>query len=308
MITTRSIRPEEARWFAALGDPGIHDSLAEAWNDGSSRPDWTLVAEDDGRPIARAALVAEPMGGGVTSLEGVSAFLWVDFEHPRHAEAFHLLVDGLAERLEPHAPTTLDRRLNPEVFTDIDRYRPLLEASGFELFQEKIGFAWTPDVRAPLVPSGVRITSLADVGRAAYRQVMARTTAGTLDRNDRYYIGRCGPGPWAEEIMTALRERDETSWLLVYHGEEPVGFVAVGGFDDETWTIVHIGVVPEHRGHGHVSELLAAADRVGRERGFASGLSDVDVENASMVAAMRRAGHRSDLRPWHVWHYRREVR
>jgi ribosomal protein S18 acetylase RimI-like enzyme len=308
MITTRSIRPEEAQWFAALGDPGIHDSLADVWNDGSSRPDWTLVAEDDGRPIARAALVAEPMGGGVTSLEGVAAFLWVDFEHPRHPDAFESLVDGLAERLEPHAPTTLDRRLNPEVHGDIDRFRPLLEASGFELFQEKIGFAWTPNVSAPRLPSGIRITSLADVGPDAYGQVMARTTAGTLDRNDRYYIGRCGPGPWAVEIMTALREGDETSWLLVCHGEEPVGFVAVGAFDDETWTMVHIGVVPEHRGHGHVSELLAAADRVARERGYASGLSDVDVENAPMVAAFRRAGHRSDLRPWHVWHYRREVR
>lgn len=307
MIITRSIRPEEAEWFAALGEPGIHDSLAEAWSDGSSRPDWTVVAEDDGRPIARAALVAEPMGGGVTSLEGVAAFVWVDFEHPRHAEAFRLLVDGLAERLEPHAPTTLDRRLNPEVHADIGRFRPLLEASGFELFQEKIGFVWTPDVRGPMAPSSVRITSIGDVGRDAYRRVMARTTAGTLDRNDRYYIGRCRPGPWAEEIMTALQEGDETSWLLVHHGVEPVGFVALGGFDHATWTIVHVGVVPEHRGHGHVSHLLAAADRVARERGFASGLSDVDVKNAPMVAALIRAGHRSDLRPWHVWHYRREV-
>jgi len=107
--------------------------------------------------------------------------------------------------------------------------------------------------------------------------------------------------------MTAAGERDERSWLLGYHGDDPAGFVAVSGFDAQTWTIVHIGVVPEHRGHGHVHELLAAADGAARARGFTAGLSDVDVVNEPMLAAMRRAGHRTDLRPWHVWHYRRDV-
>jgi RimJ/RimL family protein N-acetyltransferase len=95
--------------------------------------------------------------------------------------------------------------------------------------------------------------------------------------------------------------------FIGFHGDEPAGFVGVSAFDETTWTIVHIGVVPEHRGHGHVHELLAAADRAARARGFSAGLSDVDVDNAPMVAAMLRAGHRTDLLPWHVWHYRREV-
>jgi ribosomal protein S18 acetylase RimI-like enzyme len=307
MITVRSIRPDEADRFAALGHAPVRDALRAAWDDGSGRPDWTLLAEADGRPMARAALLAEPMGGGIETLEGVVAFPWVDADQPRHPEAFQLLMDALAERLAPLGPTTLDRRLNPETHADIDRMRPLLEASGFELFQEKAGFAWRPEAAIPATPVRLRISTLDEVGRDAYRRVMAATTAGTLDRNDRYYIDRCRPAPWAEQIMAALEPGDETSWLLGSHGEEPAGFVAVGSFDEETWTIVHIGVVPEHRGHGHVSELLAAADRAARERGFAAGLSDVDVENAPMIAAMERAGHRSDLRPWHVWHYRRQV-
>ncbi len=64
LITLRSIRPDEASWFAALDTSRILAPLTDAWNDGSSRPDWTMVAEADGRPIARAALLAEPMGGG----------------------------------------------------------------------------------------------------------------------------------------------------------------------------------------------------------------------------------------------------
>jgi ribosomal protein S18 acetylase RimI-like enzyme len=308
VITIRSTAADEAARFAHSGDVDVLADLTRAWDDGTSRPEWALVAEDDdGRTIARGALLARPMGGGVTTLEGTAAFLWADANHPRHREAFRQLIDELAACLAPHGPTTLDRRLNAEIHDDVDRQRGLLEASGFDLFQEKVGFAWTPSVSPP--PRGdLRLTTLAGAGRDELRRVMAATTAGTLDRNDRYYIGRCGPEPWAVEIMTALEAGEESSWLLGYHGADPAGFVAVGAFDANTWTIVHIGVVPEHRGHGHVSELLAAADGVARKRGFRAGLSDVDVENAPMIAAMRRAGHRIDLRPWHVWHYRREVR
>lgn len=307
MITIRSIAADETDRFAVAGGGDVLDQLTDAWRTGSSRPAWTLLAEEDGRPVARGALLVQPIGGGVSALEGTAAFLWADDQHPRQAEAFRAVADGLAERLASHGPTTLDRRLNPEVHADVTAMRSLLEASGFTLFQEKVGFAWTPSVAAPPPPSTLRLVTLADAGRDAFRRVMATTTAGTLDRNDCYYIARCGPEPWAAEMMTAQGEGDETSWLLGYHGTESAGFVAVSAFDEDTWTIVHIGVVPEHRGHGHVSELLAAADRVARDRRFSAGLSDVDVENAPMVAAMERAGHRTDLRPWHVWHYRREV-
>jgi len=309
MIALRPIRPEEAAWFASLGGGDVSEALTEAWEAGSSSPQWTLVAEIDGEPLARGALYAEPVGGGVDTLEGTAAFLWADYEDPRHPEAMTLLLDGLADRLRPSGPTTLDRRLNSEVHTDIDRLRPLLESAGFDLLQEKLGFTWVPSNPAPSTPARLRFRSLAEVGHTPYRDIMAATASGTLDRNDRYYQELCGPRPWADEMLTLLQPGDERSWLIGYGPDDtPVGFVAVGAFDDAgTWTIVHIGVVPAARGHGHVDDLLAVADRVARERGFTSGLSDLDTENAPMIAAMERAGHRTGQRPWHVWHYRRAV-
>lgn len=308
MITTRSIPANEAAWFAALGTDDVLRQLEATWDAGTSRPDWALVAEADGIPIARGALVAEPMGGGVATLEGTAAFLWADLDHPRHREAFRSLVDALADQLASHGPTTLDRRLNPEIHHDVGPMRGLLEAAGFRLFQEKAGFAWTTSVSPLPAPTVLRLVTLATSGTDAFRRVMAATTAGTLDRNDRYYIARCGPEPWATEIMRAIDDGDDESWLLGYHGADPAGFVAVSALDDEgTWTIVHIGVTPEHRGHGHVHELLAGADGAARARGFIAGLSDVDVDNEPMIAAMLGAGHRTNLRPWHIWHYRREV-
>ena len=307
MIQIRSIRADEAAWFSALGPDDVGSLLEESWSDGTSRPEWSLVAEADGVPIARSALVAEPMGGGVDTLEGTAAFLWADLAHPQHADAVRTLLDALADDLAPYGPTTLDRRLNLELHADVGPMRVLLENAGFRLFQEKVGFTWSPSATPRPGPLQLRRLTLADVGRAAFLRVMAATTADTLDRNDQYYIARCGPGPWAEEIMRAVDEGHEESWLVGHHGDEPAGFVGVSRFDEDTWTIAHIGVVPEHRGHGHVHELLAAADDAARARGFAAGLSDVDVENGPMLAAMERAGHEAGVRPWHIWHYRRAV-
>jgi ribosomal protein S18 acetylase RimI-like enzyme len=308
--TVRAIGVGELARFDEL-DPGarIGEDLAAAWADGSSRPEWTLVAEVDGRPMARGALVVEPTGGGVEALEGTAAFLWADVAHPDHPDALKAVLDGLADRLRPLGPTTLNRRLNRERHADIDRMRILLERAGFTLLQEKEGFGWSHDLPAPPASGRLAFRSLGEIGLDAYRDVMAAATAGTLDGNDRYYVELCGPTPWATEMLGYREPEDDDSWLIgCLPDGAPVGYVAVGALGEtETWTIVHIGVVPEHRGHGYVRDLLAAADVVARRRSFTAGLSDVDVENAPMMAAMAWAGHRPDLRRWHIWHYRRVV-
>ena len=81
--------------------------------------------------------------------------------------------------------------------------------------------------------------------------------------------------------------------------------VALCGFDEKaTATITHIGVLRSSAGTANVDDLLAEANATARARGFRAILSDVDVVNHPMAAAMIRAGHRPDVRPWHVWHYR----
>ena len=306
MITLRSIDPSEAAWFGSLAGDDITQQLTDAWTEGASRPGWALVALADGEPVARGALFAEPVGGGVETLEGVAAFLWANFDHPDHIDATRLLLDELAERLAPFGPTTLNRRLNSERHAAVEAWCSLLEGAGFELLQEKEGFAWHETASRPQPSDRLTFRSLREVGRSAYRDAVASTATGTLDRNDQYYISLCGPGPWAEELIGFLSPEDEASAFVGYTRDGRVaGFVMVASFDAETWTIVHIGVVPEQRGHGYVDDLLARADAAARERGFRSGLSDVDVRNAPMIAAMERAGHRRGERPWHVWHYRR---
>ena len=130
---------------------------------------------------------------------------------------------------------------------------------------------------------------------------------GTLDRNDRYYLALTGERGWANEMFGFLAPDDlASSYLALDIADRPAGFVLLGAFDEPaTASIFHIGVLPEQRGHGYIDDLLVRANLAARERGFESILSDVDVENAPMRAAMVRARHLEGRRPWHVWHYRR---
>jgi RimJ/RimL family protein N-acetyltransferase len=81
---------------------------------------------------------------------------------------------------------------------------------------------------------------------------------------------------------------------------DPVGFV-IPAHNGYNAIIAYIGVLPAHRGRGHVDEILAegtrllAAERVPRIR------ASTDVGNRPMAAAFARAGyvtfgHRIDMR------------
>ena len=199
-------------------------------------------------------------------------------------------------------PWPVQARVNSARSDRVEELRAAYEAAGMELFQEKQGFTWTG---SPVtVPDRLTFRSVGPVGRDAYRDVLAACGEGTLDRNDAWYRRLAGPANWGSVFMTFCGAGDP--WLLAsLPGGEPVGVVAVSPFGEPgVATIAFIGVVPAHRGHGYVDDLLAAGTAAARDAGFTSVLSDADVLNPPMTAAFARAGHLPDVRPWHVWHYR----
>ena len=313
MVTVRHIARSELAAFARLAGATpaaarLETALAEMWAAGESRPEWCFVAERDGRAAGRLAVAALPLGCGLDIIEHRLTALRLADEGKGGvavAAVAAALLRAAAGAL-PDGPQTLDARLNAESHPHLAEWRQALERTGFALFQEKQGFLWT-DPRGPLTPPA-RLTwqSLADAGRDAFAAAMALGIAGTLDRNDRHYVGVCGAERWGREMLGYLGPGDEQSWLLARAPDGTLaGYVAVSPFDEpDTATIIHIGVLPEHRGHGYIDELIAAAGRAARARGRGRMLSDVDTENGPMLAAMRRAGHVPDARAWHVWHYR----
>jgi RimJ/RimL family protein N-acetyltransferase len=74
-------------------------------------------------------------------------------------------------------------------------------------------------------------------------------------------------------------------------GGEPVGFVipAHNGYNP---IIAYIGVVPAHRGHGYIDDLLAEGSRVLVAQDVPRIRAATDVGNVPMAAAFARAGFR----------------
>ena len=71
---------------------------------------------------------------------------------------------------------------------------------------------------------------------------------------------------------------------------EPVGFVipAHNGYNP---IIAYLGVVPAHRGHGYVHDLLAAGTSLLAAQDVPRIRAATDVGNAPMAAAFARAGY-----------------
>lgn len=310
MVTVRPIARSELAAFARLGAAGaladgLEAEFAGMWRSGEGRPEWCFVAEGEHGAVGRLAIAALPVGCGLATLEHRLLAPWLANGGDEAQAVARGLLEASVAALPP-GPQTLDARLNAELLPDLDVWRAALESSGLALFQEKQGFLWTDALGPPPPASRLRFRSLAEIGRAAYARAMARGIVGTLDRNDRHYVGLCGPDEWGREMLGYLGPGDEGSWLV---GEDAggslIGYVAVSAFaEPDTGTIIHIGVVPEHRGRGFIDELLVAAAHAARARRLRHVLSDVDTENAPMLAAMRRAAHDPDARRWHVWHYR----
>jgi RimJ/RimL family protein N-acetyltransferase len=311
MLRVRSIN-DAADFVGAPGDPHDYtDQIARLFDDGVSRPDWCFVIEHDRDRVGRVGFGVEPTMSdsawlGTLPRYELSAFglnlPWTgEFETPGRS-LFAAAADSLRG-----VPKILEIRTNNEVHPHHAERRRLLRGLGFEVFVEKQGFTWADDGSAITVPGRLTFRTIEEVGVDAFRVVMGQCGDGSLDRNDRYYWDGSGADNWAQQMTEYLADTDSSMWLIGYSGEEPVGYVAVASDEDWGSTIVHIGVVPGHRGSGYINDLIAAGTAAARDTGITSMLSDVDVVNLPMMAAMRRAGHGENVRPWHVWTYRAEL-
>jgi RimJ/RimL family protein N-acetyltransferase len=308
VIEVRPIAADEIERYAALDGSATDDEFAgqlrQMLDHGTTRLGWCFVAVADGRFVARAAFATDEPGR--TALERFMFGLTLDWRDPAAVSgAAELLARALpAIAAQPGAP--IDARVNAELHDDTVDRRRLLSNAGFSLFQEKDGHVWRAGGPPPDASQRLAFRTLATVGRDAFVKILARGPQSTLDRNDRYFYELVGAEDWAATMMGNARPGDESTWKVAYDDDgRPVGYVMLSDFDEPaTGTIVHLGVLPEMRGRGYVNDILAETTRDAIEGGLEHVLSDVDVLNKPMCAALERAGHRHGVRPWHVWHYR----
>ncbi len=127
--------------------------------------------------------------------------------------------------------------------------------------------------------------------------VFRRVLTGTLDATSRAEAEASGADAQAREDVRLYRDRmqGERSWWRIAESRsgEIAGF-GIPSRNDQYPVVGYLGVLPEHRGHGYVDEILAEITRIlVTEAGATRIRADTDLENRPMAAAFERAGYQN---------------
>jgi ribosomal protein S18 acetylase RimI-like enzyme len=297
--TFRSLGADELGRFLDLdgpsyGPPG-RDFLATAAG-GHYRPEWTWVAEQDGRVVARAAWWAG-----------------ADDEHPYALDWFDLDLNarpdlsGVGAELLREAHQTVwneqggipdyhlflppDWRDRPDVVAAVDARTGAAEHAGLRLFVERLRLEWEASAGLPAPADQLRFAPVTD--EATLLDLLEEINVGTLDAHAQRDLDREGARQAARiQLDDMLWMPAPQDWWRVAStpGGEPVGLV-MPSRNYDSWVIAYLGVLPEHRGRGYVDDLLAEGTAVLAAQGADRIRADTDTTNIPMAAAFARAGY-----------------
>jgi RimJ/RimL family protein N-acetyltransferase len=264
---------------------------------GQYRPEWTwLAGTADG-------ITAAGIWWGDTAPDGLDALFARD-SLPREQRAAlsgrliaaaHTAFSQSSSRTIPafHLSLPADWRSRQDVASALSwRWQAAL-AAGLTEELERLRFAWHLGTPVPGPPA--RLEFRHDADDEVFTDLFRRTLTGSLDATTRRAADAAGADAQARADVAFYRDRmhGERDWWLVAElpSGEPVGF-GVPSRNTEVPVVGYIGVLPEHRGHGYIDDILAETTRVLARKAGASVIhADTDLANHPMAAAFERAGY-----------------
>jgi RimJ/RimL family protein N-acetyltransferase len=296
-LTVRPLTgPDELGLFCRLPYP-LNDELAGDLAEGRRRPEWMWVALRGDRLLARVAWwgragTGVPLHMDVLDIDDGAA----DPDLLDAAE--HLVRTATAQVLPGGRPPEYIRFVPPDWRDDaavrqgVEDRMAVLERTGARLFVERLRLEWRPGTPVP-----------APAGRLAFRPVrdaeemvalMTAVLDGTLDAHSLADLATMTPheaasAQYADEIARYASPREWWQVAVLPDGS-PAGFV-VPARNDYNPIIAYIGVLPAHRGRGHIDDLLAEGTRVLAAHDAPRIRASTDLGNLPMARAFQRAGY-----------------
>ncbi|ETK36058.1 GNAT family N-acetyltransferase [Microbispora sp. ATCC PTA-5024] len=323
-LTMRPITgPEEIDLFCRLPYV-LNDELADDLASGRRRPEWMWMALSGDRVVARLAWWGPREGAAPQILDILDLDDQPDRpQHPdepsnpdqRHQNeqphqpdrpgaservnvGVRLLRTAMAAVLPPGAaPPEYSRFISPGWREDeaarreVSDRMTVLEHAGARLLVERRRLEWR--VGTPIPPPSGRLTFRPVRDRAELVELMTLVLEDTLDAHSRAELARLPAAAVAAGHYDGeLGRYPRRDWwrIGITAGGEPVGFV-VPARNDYNPIIAYIGVLPAHRGRGHVDDLLAEGTRILADQGAARIRAATDVGNVPMARAFERAGY-----------------
>ena len=168
----------------------------------------------------------------------------------------------------------------------------VLERAGARLFVERLRLEWRPGTPVARLSGRLAFRPVRDPGELI--ELMTQVLDGTLDAHSRADLTRMSPGEAAQEQYRSELDRYASphEWwrIATLPDGEPVGFVipAHNGYHP---IIAYLGVVPAHRGHGYIHDVLAAGTSLLAAQNVPLIRASTDVGNAPMASAFAAAGY-----------------
>ncbi|HEY1644310.1 MAG TPA: GNAT family N-acetyltransferase [Streptosporangiaceae bacterium] len=297
-ITMRPITgPGELGLFCQLPYV-LNEELAGDLAEGRRRPEWMWVAVRGNQLLARAAWWTRKSGGAPLVLD----VLDVDDRSPdldradlldrllRTAIAATLPDGARLPRYSRFVPP--DWRENPAAGQPVTDRMTALERTGARLFVERLRLEWRPASGVP-EPSG-RLAFRPVGDEAELVGLMTLVLEGTLDAHDRDDLTRMPAREVAarhyQGELAGFTSPREWWQIAELPGGEPAGFV-IPARNAYNPIIAYLAVLPAHRGHGYIDDILAEGTRILAGQGVPHIRASTDLGNVPMANAFQRAGY-----------------
>ncbi len=185
-----------------------------------------------------------------------------------------------------------DRRDHPENRRIIEDRLTVIERMGARPLVERLRLEWLPGT--PIAAPRSRLVFRQTRGRNELIALLARVLDKTLDAHSQDDLRHIAPADAATaHYDRELAEyRSPRAWwrIATLPNGEPVGFV-IPARNDYNAIIGYLGILPEHRGHGYIDDVLAEGTRILAGEEVVRIRASTDMGNRPMAAAFARAGY-----------------
>ncbi|MFJ9059491.1 GNAT family N-acetyltransferase [Streptomyces sp. NPDC102409] len=297
-----TIRPlsgaDELGLFCGLSYVLDHE-LADDLATGRRRPEWMWVALRGDRVLARIAWWTGQEGAAPQALD----FFDLDdtLPEPERGEIGRQLLEKAEAAVLPAGSARPeygrfvppDWREDPAVRDAVEARIRVMEATGARMLVERLRLEWRGGT--PVPEDTGRLTFRPVSGREDLVALMTPVMEGTLDAHGQQDLAsglsarEAAEKHYDEEFARFGTPRE---WWRIAElpGGEPVGFV-VPARNSYHPVLAYIGVLPAHRGHGYIDDILAEGTRVLAAQGVDRIRAATDLGNVPMAKSFERLGY-----------------
>ena len=255
------------------------------------RYEWSWLAERGGRAVGRALWWGPATADRPATLD---CLLVADAEDQPEDVGAALIRAGLATFgpgtvLEFNVDVDADWATDPAAVRAAEWRENAARAGGFPRTTERISFARTDSYPRPERPKRLGFCPGSD---AAFRALFGAVAAGSLDAHTLDMVAKQGVDALADDDLAfclSLPGRRDAWRIATLFDGTAIGFIIATRTAYDAG-ISYLGVLPEHRGHGYVHELLSQMVHVHHDDGQQRIVGTTDAANRPMRAAFKSAG------------------